>query len=53
VALAVAAPILAGTPVLIRAAVAFTAIAFGRRGGIALAAFLSGTPILSRTPVIA
>jgi hypothetical protein len=53
VALAVAAPIFAGPPVLIRAAVAFTSIAVRWWGGIVLAAVLSGTPVLSRTPVAA
>jgi hypothetical protein len=53
VALAVASPILAGTPVLIRAAAAFTSIPVRRRGGIAFAAVLAGTPVFSGTPVIA
>jgi hypothetical protein len=53
VALAVAAPIFAGTPVIIRPAVAFTSIAFRRRCGIALAPVLSRTPVLSGAPVAA
>jgi len=53
VALAAAAPIFAGPPILIRAAIAFTSIDFRWRGGIVLAAVLFRTPVLSRTPVAA
>jgi len=54
VALATAASILAGTPLLTGAATLVRAsVAFRRRAGIALAAVLSGTTVAAGAPVTA
>jgi hypothetical protein len=54
VALTPAAPILAGTPLLIcPAAIALPPVAVRRWSGVALPAVLSGTAVAAGTPVVA
>jgi hypothetical protein len=54
VALATAASIFAGTPLLTGAAtLVLASVAFRRRAGIALAAVLSGTTVAAGAPVAA
>jgi hypothetical protein len=54
VALATAAPILTGTPLLLRpAAIAFPSVALRRRIGVALSPVLSGTTVAAGASLIA